>query len=1512
MYDKPLHEGKITEILKIKNQSYYNSVAKILLQRGADYSSLYDGEDFFTTHSYTHLMAVENYIFDMAGQEVLNALRPNELYLLICAIYLHDYGMAITGERKDHHLSSEQYVLKNPDLFCDPNCATLVGKIIRSHGEDDLDLIVNDTTAKMEQMPNLMSVRIGSLMALLRMGDLLDDSKYRAPKEIARGREVRGRSITHWDEHSWIDKIIFDKNKIFLFASPVGPYSSRVLQKKIIYLNEQLDVNRKYLEIIGIDYKSVEWDDSTLKKLSEYTKKIDSTKYLEPFVEFNKEAYLYLHGRDRDEEELINAILRARVEDNAAILIGPSRIGKTSLVRGRIEQAFKELGFRVQIYDYIGADIPSLSLEGEERQLIIIDQAERLFTGEINPEINIKLATIKEHMLENKILHVLFVVRKDCYAEFEGFLKKVGINYQLYFMSHVLGLDVIKRLLSDNGIDYSDDILYEINSCLSLKDQNDLTTLQIVVSSILKKDPNLLLDENRIIRSYGSISEMTFMLLHDFFDSIFMDLTSQDKELLIAACNTKKNGTIRVFTKGYDEEKKRLHDRNIITLLRDGSYEFVHDSLAEFFCEEKLDKKEKELLDLKTAIIEGSTTPDILQRIQQNRDSLVKINQFSESSIGKLIYFYATENNNEQMVFWISKYPTEETVIAVIRSVVGGLKGRLQLSSSSLSDYRRIYKECIMTCIKYLDKKAQKDFEVYLLEQWRENEQYLSFCVLDDLQLGIDFKNMGGMLTVSKKSDIHNALLIEPIFAPIFCDIYYLLSKHNVLDRMVKEGELARIWLERIRLIIQYGVEDCFFEKAYGNILFDESIYCRMVSILMILLNENNENNHFQISSGKVIYQDSQFVLENDNNGKYSLDSGNDKEKIFKFTFKEKLEIAFLKTDGHLKPMAFMKHLSDESFVLFRKKDIENTIRKYKVYFNKQHETVEFGEKIYKAFGKKIKDWETIKQKIEKNWNDEQYLFGKIPNLFPLFVPDTTPLYKLLAGLCYITYANIKKRERFNKAKVYLMKRDFSDDLFDLYDCFYIKLCRIDKGEEVSQLLIDPYHISGYDKKDNVPIEFSLLSINKVSKGESWNISHEVDYFHNGENAIAILIGNKHIQLIEKYKDAFAYAIFWDDKINQVSKAVDEWEYELNKLLKILKTNRFITDIFVVGNVNDCPNAVGYLISFCKTDETCKYVNLKYNKDELWESSIFLLEDASEILKKMRVHIVHVTGSEGKNVLNSELNKYYNLNQKNVIKNEVEEFKDNLAIIDSRIANYINGKIEKNSDVIIGENLDDVYLQMLAMLTVYGEHQIDSYKKNILELKGITLTVTDIDKCGYRMSYRRNEIETYYKSQWISEEGEIYKSVHAHQDLKVNQLDTIIAGIVDAIRNEKGSRKLMFSFYSPTASTVAKFEIPSLLQCSIFVRYSKEEVYLDSIFTWRTNECVLGLPMSLESSIRWLDEIVLSEVRNRLDGKSIKLGTYKYIGNNMHCFDNNITRSMIAKIVSSGSVCINQTNTIIK
>lgn len=85
----------------------------------------------FTNHDLTHIYGVEKIVDSILSKEVLEKFNNEEIFCLLCAIYLHDIGMNPNNEEKDeinngnilaekqnikrnvHNLLSEQYIMDN-------------------------------------------------------------------------------------------------------------------------------------------------------------------------------------------------------------------------------------------------------------------------------------------------------------------------------------------------------------------------------------------------------------------------------------------------------------------------------------------------------------------------------------------------------------------------------------------------------------------------------------------------------------------------------------------------------------------------------------------------------------------------------------------------------------------------------------------------------------------------------------------------------------------------------------------------------------------------------------------------------------------------------------------------------------------------------------------------------------------------------------------------------------------------------------------------------------------------------------------------------------------------------------------------------------------------------------------------------------------------------------------------------------------------------------------------------
>ena len=119
------------------------------------------------------------------------------------------------------------------------------------------------------------------------------------------------------------------------------------------------------------------------------------------------------------------------------------------------------------------------------------------------------------------------------------------------------------------------------------------------------------------------------------------------------------------------------------------------------------------------------------------------------------------------------------------------------------------------------------------------------------------------------------------------------------------------------------------------------------------------------------------------------------------------------------------------------------------------------------------------------------------------------------------------------------------------------------------------------------------------------------------------------------------------------------------------------------------------------------------------------------------------------------------------------------------------------------------YKAVLASLICFGKRQRDSSGKEVLDIRGFSLIISDIQQNGYALSYRRSEIDEYYRSQWQNNRGVIKRIADSTEIVNVNQMNIIKNELESTLKRELGNRKLSISFYKPDEESISKFKIPS-------------------------------------------------------------------------------------------------------
>lgn len=198
----------------------------------------------FTDHSVNHSDNVSNLVDDLIEplQTSKHALTKQELTILYAACYLHDIGMHYEkasetniirslhltrpwlelpeNERRDllrkyhHNISAEMIMAsvgaENPIIglqMTDQYVPEHVAAISEAHN------MPIETERYRELTTDVANVRMGLLSGILRIADILDESRRRATLEQARTLKLDLTSQSHWWRHYYTSDIKIDLNQ---------------------------------------------------------------------------------------------------------------------------------------------------------------------------------------------------------------------------------------------------------------------------------------------------------------------------------------------------------------------------------------------------------------------------------------------------------------------------------------------------------------------------------------------------------------------------------------------------------------------------------------------------------------------------------------------------------------------------------------------------------------------------------------------------------------------------------------------------------------------------------------------------------------------------------------------------------------------------------------------------------------------------------------------------------------------------------------------------------------------------------------------------------------------------------------------------------------------------------------------------------------------------------------------------------------------------------------------------
>ena len=276
----------LRSLLSTEYLSRFNKIEKIMYNI-AGKTKIYFPT--FTNHGTDHLKNVEKYVDLMIPEDIKEKLSQEEIFFLLCGVWLHDVGMVPKDEeelkffksldptdrdeftvdvRDIHHVRSDNYIKENyEELGINKLEAKIIGQIAKGHRKVDLNNLEDINY-------NGISIKISTLASIVRLADECDVSKEResALSDIDIDEEIRRKYYKKIKlvNHVWFD---YDEGIIYVSCTCENEEDIDLVNEVTDEINEKLKQTKEHLIDYKIKFHDVQPDNQSDKI---YEKKIIS------------------------------------------------------------------------------------------------------------------------------------------------------------------------------------------------------------------------------------------------------------------------------------------------------------------------------------------------------------------------------------------------------------------------------------------------------------------------------------------------------------------------------------------------------------------------------------------------------------------------------------------------------------------------------------------------------------------------------------------------------------------------------------------------------------------------------------------------------------------------------------------------------------------------------------------------------------------------------------------------------------------------------------------------------------------------------------------------------------------------------------------------------------------------------------------------------------------------------------------------------------------------------------
>jgi hypothetical protein len=257
------YSKSLKNTLKDKNESLFNKLRPIESAARSVLSYVTVAFPYYTPHDFNHSTNVEEILNWLVPDEIKPKMNEYELYFLIIAAWLHDWGMVATPNenaeevRREHHIRTEtNFETLHSSLGLSLAEARIVGRICRGHREEDIfDQKYEDQFFGSSN--KLIRVRL--LTALLRVADEIDVTQNRTPEILYFTLKPQGASQEEYDKHLSIGGIgPIAPHKLRLSGVAKTPRGVEVIEGVRSKIQSQIDSVKTILVMNGVPLDSIE------------------------------------------------------------------------------------------------------------------------------------------------------------------------------------------------------------------------------------------------------------------------------------------------------------------------------------------------------------------------------------------------------------------------------------------------------------------------------------------------------------------------------------------------------------------------------------------------------------------------------------------------------------------------------------------------------------------------------------------------------------------------------------------------------------------------------------------------------------------------------------------------------------------------------------------------------------------------------------------------------------------------------------------------------------------------------------------------------------------------------------------------------------------------------------------------------------------------------------------------------------------------------------------------------